>query len=100
MLNQRLQESTHILIFLVVKNSSSTQSKQVRKYSKIGCVHQLLCASLHAPQSSLLPSFPRCVPTLYCILYFIVYRYLHSASHGVSQTEALSVSVQFSSRKR
>jgi len=31
-------------------------------------------------------------------LIFIVYRYLYSASHGVSQTEA--VSVHFSSRKK
>src|SRR6218665_2915951 len=31
-------------------------------------------------------------------VYFIVYRYLHSASHGVSQAEALSV--HFSSRKK
>src|SRR6218665_1211998 len=35
----------------------------------------------------------------YCIvLCYIVYRYLYSASHGVSQTEALSV--HFSSRKK
>ena len=32
------------------------------------------------------------------VLYCIVYRYLYSASHGVSQTEALSV--HFSSRKK
>src|SRR6218665_1009671 len=32
------------------------------------------------------------------VLYFIVYRYLFSASHGVSQTKALSV--HFSSRKK
>src|SRR6218665_2831473 len=32
-----------------------------------------------------------CKQVLYCILYCIVYRYLCSASHGVSLTEALSV---------
>jgi len=32
------------------------------------------------------------------LLYCIVYRYLYSASHGVSQTDALSV--HFSSRKK
>jgi len=32
------------------------------------------------------------------VFYCVVYRYLYSASHGVSQTEALSV--HFSSRKK